>query len=219
MKKEHVIIVSGGTIDSDFALAFLEKSKEYTLFAVDGGLDFCYRQKLVPQYIVGDFDSADSSQLAAFEELGKSTMIRLNPEKDDSDTQHAMMMALDRQPRQITLLGATGTRFDHTLANLALLLLAQQRGVSAAIIDSHNHMTLRDRDFKLEKSEAFGNFVSFFSYGHNVENLTLTGFKYPLTNHLLQKSDAGLTVSNEIVSRVAEVSFTKGILLVIMSKD
>ena len=37
----------------------------------------------------------------------------------------------------------------------------------------------------LKKSEQFGKYVSFFPFGGNVTDLTLEGFKYPLSNYCL----------------------------------
>lgn len=50
-------------------------------------------------------------------------------------------------------------------------------------------------------------------------DLTLEGFKYPLSNYCLTAADSGLTVSNEIISEHARVTFSSGVLLMIMSKD
>ena len=51
------IIISGGAIEDGFALGFLEKIKPDCMVAADRGLDFCYRNRIQPDCIVGDFDS------------------------------------------------------------------------------------------------------------------------------------------------------------------
>ena len=71
----------------------------------------------------------------------------------------------------------------------------------------------------LKKEEQFGKYVSFFPFGGNVTDLTLEGFKYPLSNYCLTAADSGLTVSNEIISEHARVTFSSGELLMIMSRD
>ena len=50
------IIVSGGNIHSDFALDFLKKN-EACLIAADKGLEFFLEHQLLPDAVIGDFDS------------------------------------------------------------------------------------------------------------------------------------------------------------------
>ena len=47
----------------------------------------------------------------------------------------------------------------------------------------------------------------------------MKGFKYPLNGYYLKVEDSGLTVSNEIADPEAEITFDKGKLLMIMSRD
>ena len=46
---------------------------------------------------------------------------KLNPMKDDTDTEAAIRLAIEKGAQSITLLGATGSRIDHVLANIELL--------------------------------------------------------------------------------------------------
>jgi thiamine pyrophosphokinase len=117
------------------------------------------------------------------------------------------------------ILGATGTRVDHVLANLGLLSLAKQQGVQITLMDNWNRITLVNSDTVLHCKEQFGTCVSFFPVDGTVEGLTLTGFKYPLQDHDLTVADSGLTVSNEIIEETARVTYRKGQLLMIQSRD
>ena len=49
--------------------------------------------------------------------------------------------------------------------------------------------------------------------------ILLEGFKYSLDHYRLTTADSGLTVSNEIVSEKAKVTYQSGTLLMIMSRD
>ena len=71
----------------------------------------------------------------------------------------------------------------------------------------------------LKKEEQFGKYVSFFTVGGDVSGLTLKGFKYPLDGYDLTVADSGLTVSNEIAAETGEVTYDRGSLLMIMSRD
>ncbi len=211
------VIISGGNINSDFALDFLNTKTEAQIIAADRGYEFCRRNGIVPEHLVGDFDSM--SEKAAGQIHGDVIVHRLQPEKDDSDTQSAVNLAISLGASRIWILGGTGTRLDHVIANLELLEYGLTRGVKIWLLDEHNRISAEKKNFRVKKKEQFGKYVSFFPMGGPVENLTLRGFKYPLTEHFLQSVDTGLTVSNEIAEEEAEVCFTKGCLLMIQSRD
>ena len=80
------------------------------LIAADRGLEFFERTGLVPDIAVGDFDSLSESGKKFLETLSNTEIIKLRPEKDDSDTQSAACLAMDRGVKQMMILGATGNR-------------------------------------------------------------------------------------------------------------
>ena len=218
---KEAFIISGGNIEVDFALDFLKKHKKEGawLVAADRGLEFFLKTGLTPDAAVGDFDSLSEEGRVFLAGLNRTEVIRLKPEKDDSDTQSAVNFCMDRGAEQITVLGGTGKRVDHLLANLGLLVLGKERGVRVNLVDAWNYMTLIESGTVLNRSEQFGRYVSFFSLGGDVPGLTLTGFKYPLTRHHLTAADSGLTVSNELTSPHARVSYDSGTLLMLMTRD
>lgn len=233
------IIVSGGDIQRDFALSFLREKiraagrEDICLIAADRGLEFFMENQMIPDVAVGDFDSLSEEGWKFLEKYGyeggkaadrseqadKIEVIRLRPEKDDSDTQSAMNLAIARGAKEIAILGVTGKRVDHLIANFGLLVLARQKGTSAVLIDAYNHMALIKSGTVLKKAEQFGKYVSFFALGTEVRGLTLEGFKYPLQGHCLTAADSGLTVSNEIRDDAAVVTYESGDLMMIMSRD
>lgn len=223
------IIVSGGNIQKDFALDFLRENRikagreNLCLIAADRGLEFFMeigeKEGFLPDMAVGDFDSLSEKGKEYLEHISGLEICRLKPEKDDSDTQSAVLTAIRRGSRVIAILGATGSRIDHVFANIELLSLGKEHGVEIILADSCNYITLAKSVSVLERSSLFGKFVSFFPVGGYVECLTLRGFHYPLTGHLLTAADSGLTVSNEIVEERAVVTYESGTLLMIMSRD
>lgn len=218
---KNAVIVSGGNIDHDFALDFLEKCKteEPWLIAADRGLEFFEKNGICPDMAVGDFDSLSVEGQNYLKTLTDTEVIRLRPEKDDSDTQSAACFAMDRGAKRIVILGATGNRIDHLLANFGLFVLGKERGTEISLLDPWNYIKLISSGTVLKRSEQFGKYVSFFSLDGDVPGLTLKGFKYPLDRHYLKVSDSGLTVSNEIVAEEATVEFDRGSLLMLMTRD
>ena len=244
------IIVSGGDIQSDFALDFLEKKitedEKICLIAADRGLEFFLEDRIWPDVVIGDFDSLSEEGKVFLEihekgnendeipyggmiewkaqkgfgnEIKEIKVIRLRPEKDDSDTQSAMNYAIQNGAKRIIILGATGNRVDHLMANFGLLVLAKNQGVEVILADQYNYMKLVSDGEIIKKSTQFGKYVSFFPFGGDVTGLTLEGFKYSLDNYHLATADSGLTVSNEIVSEKAKVTYRSGTLLMIMAQD
>lgn len=238
------IIVSGGDIQSDFALYFLKKNIEKAgrenirLIAADRGLEFFLDYLILPDVVIGDFDSLSEDGKNFLEmqnedipyggmlewKLQKGEgkvveVVRLRPEKDDSDTQSAMNYAIQNGAKEIVILGVTGNRVDHLMANFGLLILAQKQDTEVALADRYNYMKLIPSGTILKKAEQFGKYVSFFPLRGDVTGLTLEGFKYPLDKYHLTTADSGLTVSNEISEEYAKVTYESGTLLMIMSRD
>lgn len=238
------IIVSGGDIQSDFALYFLKKNIEKAgrenirLIAADRGLEFFLDYLILPDVVIGDFDSLSEDGKNFLEMQSEDIpyggmlewkfqkgegkvveVVRLRPEKDDSDTQSAMNYAIQNGAKEIVILGVTGNRVDHLMANFGLLILAQKQDTEVALADRYNYMKLIPSGTILKKAEQFGKYVSFFPLGGDVTGLTLEGFKYPLDKYHLTTADSGLTVSNEISEEYAKVTYESGTLLMIMSRD
>lgn len=218
---KDTIIVSGGNIHKDFALDFLKKNKtENTcLIAADRGVEFFMGTDLEPDVAVGDFDSLSAEGAKYMETLKHTEIRRLKPEKDDSDTQSAANYAIEQGTERIMILGATGNRIDHLMANFGLLMLGKTKQVQIVLVDAYNYMSLIESGMILKKEEQFGKYVSFFPIEGEVTGLTLKGFKYPLNSYTLKVEDSGLTVSNEISDPEAEVTFETGKPLMIMSRD
>lgn len=218
---KDTIIVSGGNIHKDFALDFLKKNKtENTcLIVADRGVEFFMGTDLEPDVAVGDFDSLSAEGAKYMETLKHTEIRRLKPEKDDSDTQSAANYAIEQGTERIMILGATGNRIDHLMANFGLLMLGKIKQVQIVLVDAYNYMSLIESGMILKKEEQFGKYVSFFPIEGEVTGLTLKGFKYPLNSYTLKVEDSGLTVSNEISDPEAEVTFETGKLLMIMSRD
>ena len=61
---------------------------------------------------------------------------------------------------EIWLLGATGTRADHMLANMQLLAQTKEAGVEGVIVDKNNKIRLLEGSYTLKKKDQFGDFVS-----------------------------------------------------------
>lgn len=215
---KRFFIISGGKIEDAFAKAVLNSVAEKTVIAADSGMEFLRRNEIIPQIIIGDFDSVSSGTLEWFQKKDDIIWHKLNPVKDDTDTESAIRLAISMGAELITVLGGTGSRLDHVLGNIELLGIGLEAGVKIELLDANNRIRMTDCGMILKKEEQFGKYVSLIPYTAKVEHLCLTGFKYPLDDYCL-KGFCSLGVSNEITEKQAEITFEKGILIVIESRD
>ncbi len=213
----NVLIITGGRIEEKFLNDLLKREHFSLIIAADHGLVAVDKLGISPDYIVGDFDSVPETLLRRYRE--SMTPIETFPrEKDKTDTQIAIEAALFHKATSIVLVGATGSRLDHTMANIHLLLLPLRLNINACILDENNKIYLKQESFRIVKRKQHGNYVSLLPFSEEVNGLTLSGFHYPL-NHITLTAGSSLGISNEIIEEVAEVEFVNGTLLVIESMD
>lgn len=214
----NTAIICGGTINKDFTAFFLKKQNIDCIIAADKGLEFCYEEKIMPDYILGDYDSIRQETLAWYKEHSKTPLMVFPPEKDDTDAGLALEKALKIGSSKIYMLGALGGRMDHCIANIHMLKTALDRGTEAYLADEQNLISLIEKETVIHKEEQFGKYISFLPFTDEVEGITLEGFKYPLADYTMKKGQS-IGVSNEMVSEFCRVTFKRGILLMIQSKD
>ena len=216
----RTVIFSGGNIDQAFAEDYLDSWKPDCILAADRGLEFCFRNRIRPDRIVGDFDSIDPEIIRQYEEQKEIPIRRFNPVKDTTDTAIAMELAVQLGSEEISFLGASGTRLDHTLSNIYNLNLLRERGIRGILVDAHNRVTLpQEHEIYLKREEQFGKYLSLFPFGREVRGVTLEGVKYPLKEYTLTLGDGGLSVSNEILADEAGIFYREGILILVESRD
>ena len=213
-----VIIITGGQIDDSFACDWIKTHPYDYMIAADSGMNFLHRNGIIPNVIAGDFDSVSSESLEAFSKMKNVEMLRLNPIKDDTDTEFVIREAIRRGAKEITILGATGTRLDHVLGNMHLLGIGIKEQVSIFLVDTHNRIRMIEKEYTLLKEEQFGDFVSLLPICGDAKGVTLRGMKYPLSNATIP-SFSSLGISNEIVEEKAVISIAEGVLLLIESRD
>lgn len=214
----RVLIISGGYINDVFALEWMKKNEYDCVIAADSGMNFLYRNRIVPDIIAGDFDSVDDDSLDEFSSLSNVEMLRLNPIKDDTDTEFVIREAIRRGAKEITILGATGTRLDHVLANVYLLGIGLEEGISMELVDANNRIRMIADTLEILKTEQFGDFVSILPIKGDAKGVTLQGMKYSLCDADVS-CFSSLGVSNEIVGEKAKILVRQGTLLVIESRD
>ena len=205
------LIVSGGNSPKD-ELFLEEIEKANYLIAADKGAETFIKNNITPDLAVGDFDSINNE----CKKLIKNwNIIKFNPEKDLTDSEIAVLEAIKKDCNEIIMLGFTGTRIDHTIANLGLLKKALDKNIKAYILDDNNKIFILNKPTVLKGN--FGKLISFQAFSE-VRNFCIKNAKYELKNYDLNFGDPR-TVSNEFLEKDIEVTFTDGEVLVIYPID
>ena len=112
------------------------------VIAADGGARHAAGLAVSIDAWVGDGDSIGEAALAELTARG-IPIERTRPEKDESDTELAVLAALGRGATGIVVIGALGgPRIDHTLANVGLLALPALADRPAILIDAGSRISL-----------------------------------------------------------------------------
>ena len=208
-KTKKILVISGGAIEASFMLKYIEEQQFRYIIAADSGMEFLYKYGKKPDMIVGDFDSVDPAVLEAYRKMDGIEWKVLRPEKDDTDTESAVQTAAELGAEEIHIVGGTGSRLDHMLANVYLLGLLREEGISAYLVDAHNRVQVIDQRTVIKRETQYGKYVSL---------LPFMGMKYPLEDYILDHCHS-IGISNEITGEQAEIELRTGRLVVIESKD
>ena len=161
------------------------------VIAADAGYRVCRQAGLVPDLLLGAFDS-----------------------RDDTDTMLAIKTALAWGCQEVHLYGGTGgKRLDHTLANLQSLLYLRRRGARGYLYDDDFLWTvIENESLTIPRTVEWGLF-SAFCLGDRAEGIDEVGFQYPLEDAVLTP-EFPLGVSNHIVEPEAVITVRRGTLAV-----
>ena len=174
------------------------------LIAVDQAVEDVILQGFHINLAVGDFDSLKNHAL-----LKGLEVLRLDVEKDLTDTESALIYASKMGFKAINLVGGLGgLRFEHSYANI--LLLSKFKNLSI--------ITEQSKVFKLSVGRhklEFDGYVSLFALEDSI--LSLEGFKYLLNDYELNITNS-IGISNEIVDSFGIVDIKYGSLLVFLTK-
>ncbi len=213
-----ILIVTGGDVEPAFAAGFLKTYGASYVIAVDGGLEAAEALGLMPDAVVGDFDTVSAEVFARYQKIGIHIEIH-KPEKDCTDTELALLYALSLpEVSQIVILGGLGRRFDHAMGNVQILFHALKRKVPCCMVDFYNRISLLDGVLEIEKSRIWGRYISLIPFTEQVKGVTLTGFKYPLTKAALTFGNS-LGISNELLEERGRIEVEEGVLVYIESRD
>lgn len=187
----------------------IDKKGNDLIIAADAGMNYCRRDNIVPDIIIGDFDSLGCIPDA-------DNVITLPVEKDDTDTSFAVKYAMEKGYKTFVIFGATGgKRQDHTFANIALLSFISKNGGIGFLVSGDTTITAVT-EAKLSFPASLTGDISVFSFDTVSQGVTETGLYYNFTDAIVENSVV-TGVSNSFTGKESSVSVRKGTLIVYFS--
>ncbi len=203
MKKTKAIIIANGEAPSKQVVNYLLRKGYDTVIAADGGLLHCKKLGIIPQHIVGDFDSVSQKELDNYRKVSTIKQIK---RQTDTDLEKAILYAIKIGFTDIAVCAATGFRIDHTLGNISLLLryvsriqirLVSKESIVIPVQGSYTFLT------------KAGETISLFAFEQKTKISTL-GLKYPLNRESLMfgNRESVSNVTNEDVVSLRVINGT-----------
>ena len=216
---EKALIITGGSIDNDFGKEFINTKSYDFIVAVDGGLKFADATGIIPDAIIGDFDTISEDILSKYEHDSNIEIKRLNPVKDSTDTEEAFDLVIGKGIREIDVLGGVGSRLDHSIGNLFLLKKAKEMGATANIFTSNSKIFIINKPMIIRNDGCY-KYISFLQFDGAAKGVTLKNFKYCVEDFDFDTDKTyRLGISNEFAGDYGEVIIKGGYLLAILSND
>ncbi len=119
------LICGSGSVDAGLLARHIPQAD--LVIAADGGADAVMACGHFPHICVGDFDSAQHGSRERLAHNGVH-IIPYSTEKNMSDMEIALVLALEKRAATLLVHGAMGNRLDHTLANVQLFAAAAASG-------------------------------------------------------------------------------------------
>ncbi|MEA3349147.1 MAG: thiamine diphosphokinase [Chloroflexota bacterium] len=184
------------------------------LIAADGGARQCLELNLIPDTVIGDFDSLTEKEQAALKAAG-SKLIRHPRDKDETDLELALRIAGWLKPDDVLVFGALGARWDMTVSNLLLLTHPDFAFTSISLLDGPQEISLLRGGQSLSLQGQSGDTLSLIPLHGDAHGISTHGLKYPLTDETL-RFGATRGVSNVFLAEQSSVKLNDGLLLCVV---
>ena len=214
-----VVVCAGGPNEELCSFVPFTKKENVLFIGADRGALYLIEQGITPHAIVGDFDSLTHEE---YELVMKHTndRQRFQQEKNETDTDLALLKAYTYQPSEIVLTGVTGGRLDHYEAAIRSIYRLQREhpNIVLKIMNHANLLQFIMPGTHIIQADEQYRYLSFFAHEEPIKNVTLRQVKYETTNEEITLGTSRFT-SNEIIGDSGSISFSQGICLMIRSID
>ena len=209
----RAILIANGNINNiDFLKSKIKKND--TIICVDGGLKYADEANILPDYIVGDFDSVSKELIEKYKE--KDIIIKeLDEEKDFTDLEIGIELAIELEISEILIFGGLGGRVDHSISNIMNLFKAGANNIKARIVDEDQDILILEDELKMKL--PIGVTISLIPISKEVTEVETHGLKYPLNKESLYRSSSR-GISNETISEEIILRKNTGDIIVLINK-
>lgn len=201
------IIIANGDSPKRGVINYLQKNGAEYIIAADGGANSVYKLGIVPNSIIGDFDSIKSKVKEYFSD--KSEIIKYD-RQDGTDVEKALKFAIEKGYETVYLLGGTGDRMDHSICNLGIVLKFYAR---IRIILLHGKTILHPYSSDVVLQTIPNETISLYAFDDKTK-ITSAGLKYPLKKATLRFGVSEST-SNVALGNKVNLTINDGIIFVI----
>ncbi|MGO1478048.1 thiamine diphosphokinase [Senegalia sp. (in: firmicutes)] len=210
----NILIIGGGNfIDKELALDLINNTDK--IIAADGAGKYLYELNRLPDVLIGDFDTLEANILEYFRKKDVDIHEFL-PVKDKSDLELAIDLATEYSPKEIIIIGALGSRMDHSLSNIMLLFHILEKGIEVKMIDDKNEIMPIKNEIKIKKSKY--EYISLLPILEDLDGVELIGLEYEFSNLKLKRTSTR-GISNRFKEKEAKIKVKSGMGLVILSND
>jgi len=214
LRAKQIAIVANGSMEDYSRFKPMLEEADF-IIGVDGGLKHLEKMGLVPDVMMGDFDSIES--LEFYKGIYPNAEIEtFEARKDYTDSELAIHKAIALGAEEVNLFGVTGNRLDHTLANISLLKNLYDSDVKASIVNEDNRIYYTESSLVIRSD--VGTNMSIIPLSLEVGGIYIEGFEYPLVDATLSfGSTRG--ISNVFSAETARICISSGRIVVMQSRD
>lgn len=202
MKK--ALLIGAAPLDSNEFINYFKKD-EFTLIAIDGGYEYCIQNQIVPDILVGDFDTFPENKVGPVNQI-----IMLNPIKDDTDTFYIIKKLINEGYEEFYIFGCLGGKLDHTIANIQILRYLTNMHKKAYLFEK-DKVLFSLSDESISFSDKARGFISIFSLS-NSACTTIKGLKYNVTKFKID-NDIPIGISNEFIGTSSSIEIQNGAVI------
>lgn len=177
------------------------------IIAADGGANSLMKLKIYPNIVIGDFDSIKSNTIKWAERQAKIIQIK---RQNDTDVEKAIKYLIRNNFNEAILLGGTGDRLDHSIANIGFIIKYSKLIKLYLIhINSVLYTISGINDINVRKDET----ISLYAFDSKTK-LTSFGLKYKLNDTSLMFGEKDST-SNVALTDKIKINVKGGIAIII----
>ncbi|MBU2514796.1 thiamine diphosphokinase [bacterium] len=203
----NALILLNGSPPSLKLLLNCWRNKDLKICA-DGAANYLFQYKMIPDVIIGDFDSISSEAINYYKAVEQHKI----EDQSTTDSEKAVNFCIDKNVLNINVLGAFGDRLDHSLYNLGLIKCFSEKNVTLCFTSE------TEKVYSITQSTTFhapiGSRISLIPIFGKVEKVSSFGLEWNLTDANLEFGNL-CSVSNKISESPATIEFESGHLLLI----